>query len=114
MRIRLSDEDRERLGCEEWIDVDLERLSVAEAEQIELAGGDFALFRGGRGPRPVQTRVWVGLFRLGIAPAKVADLEINLAALSAEESPGKAPSAPSDGSTSSTSAPSGRRTRSKR
>lgn len=111
-RIRLSDEDRERIGCDEWIEADTSRLSVSEAEQLEVAGGSYLDFLGS-GAKAAQARVWVALMRIGLAPAKVSDLELNLAQLGAERSPGKAPSASAAAATSSTSARSGRRTRSK-
>lgn len=96
--IRLGDADREKLGCAEWLDLDLTNLSTDEGEQIELAGGDFGdFFRSG--VVGLKTRVWVALHRAGCAPPKLADLSFNLAAVDIESGPGKAPSARSAKST---------------
>lgn len=106
MRIRLSDEDRERLGCPEWLEVDLDRYSVAEAQKAEEAGLPAGAYLGS-GFLTLLSRIWIGLFRAGVTPpASVADMEfINLAGLLVEnESPGKAPSARSGARTRSTSA----------
>lgn len=41
MRIRLSDEDRERLGItEEWLAFQLDRLMMSEAEELDNGGYD--------------------------------------------------------------------------
>jgi hypothetical protein len=39
MRIRLSDADRERFGCEEWLPVDLPSMTNREAAAIQQAYG---------------------------------------------------------------------------
>jgi len=106
MRIRLSDEDRERLGGPEWLEVDTDRFTVGEAQKVEEAGLPAGAFLG-RGFATLLTRIWIGLFRAGVTPpASVGDMEfINLAGLRVEdESPGKAPSARSGARTRSTSA----------
>lgn len=41
MRFRLTDDDRQRLGVEqEWVEIDLSRLMMLEAEELEEAGYD--------------------------------------------------------------------------
>lgn len=112
MKIRLSDPDRERLGCPEWLDV-ARSLDVAEAEALEAAGGDWALYTD-RGPAALRTRVWVGLHRAGIMVAPVGELHFDVLNLQAEDAPvGKARSATSGSGTRSKSPVSTRRTRSK-
>lgn len=75
MRIRLSDEDRARLGIEsEWIEFDLDQLMSDEAEQMEAAGyflDDFLTelrpaTDGQRRPvRALRTAVWMAARRSG-------------------------------------------------
>jgi hypothetical protein len=38
VRIRLGDEDREKLGCPEWLPFDLSRLGLVEAEEMDRHG----------------------------------------------------------------------------
>lgn len=96
MRIRLSDEDRARLNCPEWLEYTPKQITVTEAAQLEEAGGSVVNYRLG-GALGIRDRVWVALHRLGIAPATVADLnDLNLGDIGwevPEVDEGKAPSA---------------------
>lgn len=85
MQVKLSDEDRERLGLgDEWLDVTIERLPVREAEAIEDATGLAAIdavaemapkfvplsdgkFKARFTARGLRLRVWLGLHRAGKA-----------------------------------------------
>lgn len=83
MKIKLSDEERERYGCPEWLDCDIKHLSVAEAEAIEDETGINAadaidlmgaiLAPDGKDgakarlqPKGIRLRVWLGLRRADI------------------------------------------------
>src|SRR5260221_3140558 len=102
MRIRLTDEDRARLGCPEWLEVNLDHCPIELAEAIEVAGGEWRRFRAG-GPRSIKLWVWVGLRNAGVE-VDLAELTFDVGEVEEEkEDPGKAPSPDSDGSTSSTS-----------
>jgi hypothetical protein len=118
--LRLSDEDREWTGCDEWLPFDDDALSVEEAEALEEAGGDWTDWRQ-RGIRPLVWRLWMTLRRSGVT----VDFDelckrVNLAALrSRDDDPGKAPadsasSVSPTSPTSATSTPRSTRTRSKR
>lgn len=96
-RLRLSDVDRERLGCPEWLERVDDPITLKEARALEAAGGDWQKW-----PRPgvamdldtTAVFVWVALFRNGVTPPQLGDLEFSLN-LAYEPSPGKAPSATS-------------------
>jgi hypothetical protein len=107
VKLRLSDADRERLGCPEWLDFDLTNMSVDEGIALEVAGGDYTRFFGG-GAETARTRVWVALHRAGITVTPYESLTFNLAALEMDGPVGKARSARAGRSTSSTSATSSR------
>jgi hypothetical protein len=113
VKIRLSDPDRERLGCPEWLDVAL-ALDVADAEALEAAGGDWTLYPAG-GPSSMRVRTWVALHRAGVTVTPFNALHFDLLNLIVDEQPpvGKAPSARSGSGTRSRSPASARRTRSK-
>lgn len=82
MRIRLGDEDRERLGCPEWMEADLDHVSVSEAEALDAAGGDWTDL-GERGARAMKSRVWLALHRAGVT-VTFDDLEFNVMAARGE------------------------------
>lgn len=136
MKIRLSDEDRERLSCPEVIDCGIETVTVREAIAIEEATGlkssdalalmqpeyapsEAGGIKGRYTPQGMLLRAWLGLRRAGVEVA-YADLDFDLDAFpagwlpvreSAKEPEGKAPRSPKGGrSTASKSARSGRRT----
>lgn len=121
MDIRLHDEDRQRLGCQEWLPCDLSRMSNVEAMALEEDGGvtqeqwrtmlrGYPVFEDGK---PVQvdgeqawrhtarlwhTAVWLALNRSGVA-VKYNDLVYEHLALSyrageAEDDGGKDNPAP--------------------
>lgn len=116
MKLRLSDPDRARLGCPEWLEYDRDQLDLADAEALEAAGGrwfDYAesTLAGSR------ARVWIALHRAGVTVTPYESLHFDVLGITYEDmpapSPGKAPSKRSGPRTRSTSAASGRRTRSK-
>lgn len=111
MRIRLSDPDRERLGCPEWLDFDVDHLSLEDAEALEAAGGDYQKYFGS-GPSAVRVRVWVALHRAGVTVTPIEALTVNLMGMLFEGvTPGKAPSANGGKPTRSTSGTSSRPSR---
>lgn len=135
LHIRLSDEDRERLGCPEWLDIDLNSVTAREAAVMQRGfdlDGEKAAF-----PTPGAWRValgtppwsfagwvflvWFALRRAGIT-VPVAELDFDIDQLtykgdestSAEEdtdpeaSPGKddaPPPPPSESAPAPTSTP---------
>lgn len=115
--LRLSDEDRERFGVQEWLPVDGSHLTVAEAEALEVAGGDWMALDE-PGLKATRCRIWLALHRAGVDPLSLADLDpINLAGMRArDEAAGKASadSATDESPTSPTSASSTRRSPRKR
>jgi hypothetical protein len=103
MQIRLSDEDRVRLNCPEWLTVDLEHYPIELAEAIEAAGGDWTTFLSRGVTSAVRTRVWVGLREAGVE-VDLPTLTFDLVGMETRASdPGKAPSLSDDDSTSTTS-----------
>jgi hypothetical protein len=91
MEVRLADADRERLGCEEWLDLSLDGLPVEIAEAIEEAGGvwENIYTKGAKGAR---VRVWIALHQAGIT-VPWAEFTFDLArAQWRDEAAGKAPS----------------------
>lgn len=137
MKIRLSDEDRERLGAPEELDCSLASLPVREAEALEDATGiepldairlmspksephptDPGLIRIRLTPKGARLLVWLGLHRAGVSvPFDELTFDyLDFAGWSvrASEPAGKAERSPeSEPSTASKSARSGRRTSSK-
>lgn len=115
--LRLSDEDRAWIGCDEWLPFDLGSLTVEEAEALEEAGGDWTDWTS-RGPGPLVYRLWMTLRRAGVAVDPVVlRARLNLAGIAArDDAPGKAPtdSAPAESPTSPISATSTRRSPRKR
>lgn len=116
LRIRLSDADRERLGCVEWLDYDPNALMLSEAEILDDAGidpdirwGDPVLDEQGkpeltekgapkRRIRPGGQRVivWMALRRSGVdVPIKDLDFDAERVLWQVVE-PGKAESETSD------------------
>jgi hypothetical protein len=84
VQFRLSAVDRERLGCPEWIEVDLRRVTIREAAEIQRRTGfasPDALLKAfiepivsgkpGEDPRvdydSVITLIWLGLRRAGVS-----------------------------------------------
>lgn len=104
MEIRLADADRERLGCPEWLTVDIESLSIEDAEALEAAGGDWTIYFNS-GARSVRNRVWLGLHKAGVT-VTFAELTFDLGGMQVKAEPGKAPSASGGSPTPPTSAPS--------
>jgi hypothetical protein len=103
VKIRLSDPDRERLGCPEWLDYDPNFLSVDDAEALEVAGGKYQDFIQ-RGPAGDRVRVWVALHRAGVTVTPFGALTFNLLGWQVQgDELGKAPSARSGSTTRSTS-----------
>lgn len=114
--IRLGDTDRQRWGCDEWLDVPL-TLPLREAKALEAAGGKYIDYFRRDTALGFQVTVWVALHRAGI-DVKLDELEdLDLAAIRiADEAPGKAPNSETgSGTTSPTSVSStaSRRRRSK-
>lgn len=102
MRFSLSEEDRERLGCDEWLDLDLEYLPVDLCIELDEAGGQWGTLLTG-GARGVKARVWLALKRADIS-VPYADLTFDMANLRYDRDAGKAPSSEeSEPSTSQTS-----------
>ena len=98
--LRFPDADRERLGIErEWIEFDPETLTVAEAEALDEAGGDWSTF-GDRGAKAMKGRLWVALRRAGIEVESLAELDAVdvLRVRSLADEPGKAEASEPDGS----------------
>lgn len=133
MKIRLSDEDRERLGAPDEIDCS-SRLTVLEAEAIEEMLGidvtsaaelmapkredvdeDTVRFR--LKPKGVRLMVWLGLYRAGMTVAfdgLTFDYTNFIGSFEqAKRELGKAPSATSGSATPSKSRTTGRATRSR-
>jgi hypothetical protein len=103
VRIRLSDEDRERLGGPEWLEVDLDHYPVELAETIEAAGGEWREFRNDR-PASIRMWVWVGLRNAGIT-VDLTSLTFDLIGTRQEVTPGK-DSSESDGDATPPDSPS--------
>lgn len=119
MKFRLSEADRERLGCPEWIDVDFRRVSIREAAEIQKRTGyasPDALLRAFFEPirnhkageelrvdfDSIITLIWLGLRRAGVTVA-YDDLDFDAQEFDARPSDyelpeeldaGKAPSIP--------------------
>lgn len=138
MKIRLSDEERDRYGCPEELDCSIDSFPVREAEALEEATGmepfealkammivrephpdDDTKIRWRYTPRGVRLLIWLGLWRAGIT-VPFDELDFDYARFSgwrvadkeqvAEE--GKDDSSREDGaSTPSTSATSSPRTK---
>lgn len=112
--IRLGDEDRAKLGCEEWLRFD-ERVRTDEAEAFEEAGGSLKAFIDRTTVRWWRAMVWLALHRAGVK-ANFDDVHFDLNAITLEDEPGKAKSG-ANGSrtrrTSASSTPRSRRTGSK-
>lgn len=107
-RLSLCDEDRERLGCPEWIEVDLDSITIDESIEIydSLGLDPVALIEGWTGnPRSLKAVVWLALRR--------ADVQVPIAELTfksyqwtrplADPSPGKGRRRPAAKSTSARS-----------
>lgn len=81
MKLRLSDAERERYGCDEWLDLDLKAVTLAQAEDLYDAtgmtvddalkgvsegkparGGKPALGADGKPAVEVDHRAWCALF----------------------------------------------------
>ena len=114
MKIRLGDADRERLGCPEWMELDLSALSVGEAEVLDESGGDWTVIAA-KGAKAAKTRVWLALYRAGVV-VPYRDLTFDILSIEAQDDePGKAKdSADVDSNTRRTSASSTRPSRRKR
>lgn len=122
MRIRLSDADRERLGCPEWIEYQPDRLMIDEAIEIQDAIGygpdelldamqGVPLVRNGqpvldsdgeqrvrRDLRAWQAVVWAALRRAGVdTPLQGLTFDLLKLRTALDEEPGKA--GPDDQST---------------
>lgn len=99
IRIRLSKEDREMYGCAEWLEVDLDKLMVQEAIELDEAGVDYQRAMNGDpvvhpetgepvrnpetgvplirwGPTSLLVFVWLGLRRAGRG-VPLADLDFD-------------------------------------
>lgn len=111
MRIRLSDDDRTRLGneagreCPEWLEYDFAKLSLREAILLQHNGVDAAKFRDELSAEPTNFQAWLMLIYLAVARAglKVSldDFDVNGDGIdldfddqAAAASPGKDPSTP--------------------
>lgn len=68
MRIRLSEEDREKLGCPEWLDADLSHLSTAEAQALEECSGLEYHVVADSNVKGWRMKVLLGLHRAGLDP----------------------------------------------
>jgi hypothetical protein len=102
LKIRLADEDRERLGLAELIEYTPGELQVDDAEAIDLAGGDWTAW-GSSKAAGLRAAVWLEL-RKTTPDVKYADVKFNAAAVFIVREPGKAPSAKSAASTRGKSA----------
>lgn len=89
--IRLSDEDRERIGCEEWLTLDLTHLPVEEAEAIEEATGKTWDVVLDSGAKAAKARLWFALKRAGVE-VPFGELTFDLLGMRVrnDEDPGKA------------------------
>lgn len=69
MKIKLDDDARERYSCAEWLDLDLGRLSVVEAEEVQERCGvnpaDWSAYLRVGGARAIHAVVWMALNRAG-------------------------------------------------
>ena len=106
-RLKLSDADRERLGCPEFLPLPLDSVTVREAIELQALGypTPAALARGLRvgedGPdyRAWAATVWLALRRSGVdCDAKTLDFDVVQMQVLADEEPveptvasGKAP-----------------------
>lgn len=113
MKIRLSDSDRERLGCPEYLDGSVEHISMDEAEALEEISGlpwGQVLFTHVTGMR---LRACLGMIRAGMKPEwDKLRFDLGSEAISLRD-PGKAPSTSGGSPTSTTSSSSTPRTRRK-
>lgn len=66
MWYRFADADREKLGLEqEWIELELGSVTLAEAMALEAAGGDWTKLDD-PGPAGFACRAWMALYRAGV------------------------------------------------
>jgi len=94
MKIRLGDADRERLGCPEWMELDLTTMSVAEAEALEASGGDWTVIHDS-GAKAMKTRIWLALHRSGVT-VPFSELTFDVIAAKAQDDSGKAEGSDND------------------
>lgn len=94
-RIRLSDEDRERIGCDEWLDLDLAVLPTEEAEVVEEATGQTYGVLYDDGVKGAKARAWLALHRAGVE-VDFATLRFNLAGTTVQRPEGKDESSSDD------------------
>lgn len=106
IQVSLADEDRERIGGPEWLDVDIRDFDIDDCIDIQEATGlDFFAFRRGfpNDPRAFKAVVWIALRHAGI----VLDFaELHFKAYQGKWSDvteGKAPEAQGESQTSETS-----------
>lgn len=105
--IRLGDDDRERLHCQEWLAFD-ERVRTDEAEAFEEAGGTLKDFVDRTTVKWWRATVWLALYRSGVK-ARFEDVHFDLSAITLQDDPGKALSGEGGSRTRRTSASSTRR-----
>jgi hypothetical protein len=102
LKIRLADEDRERLGLPEFIEYTGGELQVDDAEAIDTAGGDWTAWGTSRAAG-LRAAVWLEMRKINPKVA-YADVKFNAARVLIVREPGKAPSAKSAVSTPGKSA----------
>lgn len=81
-RYSLSESDRARLGCPEWLEVDLEDLPIGDCIDLESTGGDWSSVIDG-GAKGVKGRVWLALRRAGV-DVPYSELTFNITGLRVE------------------------------
>ncbi len=95
MQLRLPDEDRERFGCDEWLDYDPTTVTVEDAEAVEEAGGEWTSRRA---------QFWLALRRAGHEVAWGDLANVNLVKVRSREGKAVEDSASDESPTSPTSA----------
>lgn len=117
MKIKLTDADRARYGAPEWLDGNLERLLVSEAEAFQanvrdaqgnaIALGKYAEWIRAAGVIGVKWRMWLGLHRAGVG-VDWAEFDPDLLGAEFDAPAATKPAVPSEGKAS------GRSTRQRR
>lgn len=99
LRYRLSDADRERLGCPEWIEFDSSKITVRQLAEVERVTGlrPAAFHQGLTEEQPsaehLWVRLWLALRQAGIEVA-LADFDFTIGSCRAEFTGSDASEAP--------------------
>lgn len=79
-QLRLTDADRERYGGPEWLDLDLDCVTIEEAEAIDEAGGDWTDVDTSTA-KGTKTRIWLALYRANAKPPAFDEFSFNVIGL---------------------------------